>query len=82
MTTVGLRELRQQASELVRRVEGGEEVIITVAGRPSARLVPIAPRTWRSYSDVAELFSGPPDTRWESDRERIDQALRDPWTST
>lgn len=37
----GLRELRQNASELVRRVEAGGEVTITVAGRPSARLVPI-----------------------------------------
>ena len=80
MSTVGLRELRQQASELVRRVEGGEEVTITVAGRPSARLVPVAPQSWRSYADVAELFSGPPDTQWETDRERVDHALRDPWT--
>ncbi len=80
MSTVGLRELRQQASELVRRVEGGEEVTITVAGRPSARLVPVAPQSWRSYADVAEVFSGPSDSQWETDRERVDQALRDPWT--
>lgn len=39
---VGLRELRQNASELVRRVESGEEIEITVAGRPGARLVPSA----------------------------------------
>jgi len=43
VTTIGLRELRQQASELLRRVEGGEQVLITVAGRPSARLVPVSP---------------------------------------
>ncbi len=79
MSTVGLRELRQQASELVRRVEAGEEVTVTVAGRPSVRLVTAAPRTWRSWSDVAELFSGDADAEWESDRERIDQAVRDPW---
>ena len=53
---MGLRELRQQASELVRRVEAGEEVTITVAGRPSARLVPVAPHTWREWDEVAELF--------------------------
>ena len=39
---VGLRELRQNASELVRRLEEGEEIVITVAGRPGARLVPAA----------------------------------------
>lgn len=81
MGTVGLRELRQQASELLRRVEAGEEVTITVAGRPSARLVPIAPRTWRTYDDVADVFSGRPDPEWETDRDRIDQQLRDPWNA-
>ena len=81
MGTVGLRELRQQASELIRRVEAGEEVTITVAGRPSARLVPIVPQTWRTYDDVAEVFSGRPDSEWETDRDRIDQQLRDPWAA-
>jgi prevent-host-death family protein len=76
---VGLRELRQQASELVRRVEAGEEVTITVAGRPSARMVPIAPQTWRSHLDVAEVFRGAVDAEWATDRERIDDVIRDPW---
>lgn len=79
MAIVGLRELRQQASELVRRVEAGEEVTITVSGRPSARLVAVAPRTWRKWDDVAELFTGPADPCWERDRERVDEALIDPW---
>ncbi|WP_041775916.1 type II toxin-antitoxin system Phd/YefM family antitoxin [Blastococcus saxobsidens] len=79
MDVVGLRELRQQASELVRRVEAGEEVTITVAGRVSARLVPVPPRAWRRWSEVAELFTGPADPAWESDRARVDQELRDPW---
>lgn len=79
MSVVGLRELRQQASELVRRVEAGEEFTITVSGRPSARLVPIAPRAWRTYDEVADLFRGPADPDWESDRDQLDQHLRDPW---
>lgn len=81
MTVVGLRELRQHASELVRRVEAGEEVTITVAGRPSARMVPIAPQPWRTYSDMAEVFHGPADAEWATDRDRIDDALLVPWTS-
>lgn len=81
MSTVGLRELRQHASELVRRAEAGEEVTITVSGRPSARLVPIAPRAWRTYADIMDIFHGPADPDWAADRDRIDQGLRDPWTT-
>jgi len=79
VTEVGLRELRQNASELLRRVEAGEEVTITVAGRPSARLVPVAPRAWRSYDDIAGLFVGPADPDWPGDRDLVDGDLRDPW---
>lgn len=78
--TVGLRELRQAASELVRRVEAGEEITVTVAGRPSAKLVPVQPRRWRRWDDVAELFAGPSDDNWSADRELVDQAINDPWT--
>ena len=77
--TVGLKELRQNASELVRRAEAGEEFTITVSGRPSARLVPMSPMRWRSWGDVAELFSGPGDPGWEHDRELVADGLRDPW---
>lgn len=41
MTTVGVRELRQRASELLRLVEEGETVEITDRGRPVALLGPI-----------------------------------------
>ena len=41
MTTVGIRELRQRASELLRLVERGETVEITDRGRPVALLTPI-----------------------------------------
>ena len=81
MSIVGLRELRQEASDLVRRVEAGEEITITVAGRPSARLVAAAPERWRTWNKVQDLFRGPADTAWETDRERVDHAVRDPWTA-
>lgn len=79
VTVVGLRELRQQASELVRRVEAGEEVTITVAGRPTARLVPVTPRTWRTRDEIDDLFHGPTDPTWSHDRDRIEGRLTDPW---
>lgn len=39
-TVVGIRELRQNASALVRRVEAGETIEITDRGRPVAILSP------------------------------------------
>ena len=41
MSSVGVRELRQRASELLRRVEGGESIEITDRGRPVAVLAPL-----------------------------------------
>jgi prevent-host-death family protein len=41
MASVGVRELRQRASELLRRVEHGESIEITDHGRPVAVLVPV-----------------------------------------
>lgn len=41
MTSVGVRELRQRASALLRLVEQGETVEITDRGRPVALLSPV-----------------------------------------
>lgn len=79
MKSVGLRELRQEASELVREVEAGEEIMITVSGRPSARLVPIRPTQWRTWDEIADLFRGPADPSWQQDRDLLDDESRDPW---
>ncbi len=79
MGTVGLRELRQDAAELIRRVETGEQSDITVAGRLAARIVPVTPRRWQTWDVIAELFNGPPDTSWERDQELVDQSITNPW---
>ncbi len=44
MTQVGVRELRQRASELLRRVEAGETFEVTDRGRPIAVLGPLPQR--------------------------------------
>lgn len=76
---VGLRELRQNASDLVRRAEAGEVVTITVSGRAAAQLVPARRRRWRTYAEVAELFAGPDDGDWRVDRDVLDASPVDPW---
>ena len=41
--SVGIRELRQQASALLRRVVAGETIEVTDHGHPIARIVPLRP---------------------------------------
>ena len=41
MKSIGVRELRQRASEYLRQVEAGQTLEITARGRPVALLVPL-----------------------------------------
>lgn len=45
MRSIGIRELRQQASKYLRRVERGETIEVTDRGRPVALLVPVSRRS-------------------------------------
>lgn len=79
--TVGLRELRQSASELVRRAEAGETLTITVNGRPAAELGPVDRRQWRRWEDIAPIFARDGAGRsWDADRDLLDDEVRDPWS--
>lgn len=79
MEEVGLREVRQNASELVRRAQAGERLTITVSGRPAASLGPVEVASWVSWETVADVFAGPGDATWAADRGQLDGSLRDPW---
>ena len=46
MQSIGVRELRQNASRYLAQVARGESLEITQHGRPVARLVPIATDSW------------------------------------
>jgi prevent-host-death family protein len=72
--------MRQSASELVRRAQAGEQVTITVAGRPAAVLGPIGSRAWRRWDDIADVFAQPADQEWARDRDLLAQDIRDPWS--
>ena len=45
MIRAGIRELRQNASSLIRRVIEGETIEVTDRGRPVARIVPLHGRS-------------------------------------
>jgi len=53
MKAIGVRALRQRASEVLKLVEAGRTVEITTHGRPVARLVPIR-ATSRRHRLIAE----------------------------
>jgi prevent-host-death family protein len=52
MATVATRELRNDTASVLRRVQAGEEIIVTVNGKPVAQLVPL-PSTGRRWVPAA-----------------------------
>jgi len=52
-----LRESKTRLSELVQRAGRGEEVLITVRGKPSARLVPVGQAHFAMAEWMRELSS-------------------------
>ena len=80
MTMIPQKELRNNVGEVLRRAEAGEELTITVSGRPVARLVPIPPSPWVRSEDVADLWDLPPDpTLLDDIRGGFESEIRDPW---
>jgi prevent-host-death family protein len=58
MASVGVRELRQRASELLRRVQSGESIEITDRGRPVAVLAPLPEDPLERLRAAGELEGG------------------------
>lgn len=58
MESIGVRELRQNASRYLSRVAAGELIEITERGRPVARLVPITEDPWQDLINAGEVVPG------------------------
>lgn len=58
MVEVATRELRNDTAGVLRRVEAGETVVITVRGKPVADLVPHRPEgpRWMPRDEFLELL--------------------------
>ena len=81
MSTIGVRELRQKASEILREVEAGEAATVTVAGRPVARIVPIRAEQWTTWERIRQVFDTPTDRTWDDERRTFGASgLEDPWS--
>lgn len=82
MAIIPQRELRNNVSEVLRRAEAGERIVVTVDGRPVAELGPVAgarpTATMRTLRALA-----PPDDAWLADQQRLRDEERDgavdPW---
>jgi|DEB0MinimDraft_10_1074344.scaffolds.fasta_scaffold10276_4 prevent-host-death family protein len=65
MTEVPIRDLRNETSVLVQRAQAGEDIVITVRGVPTARLVPI-PQGRRTSFPGSEFFARLPSYQADS----------------
>lgn len=87
MEVVGIRELRQDASRVIRRVEeSGLEIEVTIQGRPAAVIRPFrwAERSRTIGSELlerrlADLQAGDHEWAEEVHQLREDDTLADPW---
>jgi prevent-host-death family protein len=64
MAQVGMHEAKTKLSQLVKRAEAGEDIVIARNGKPVVRLVPVAKTAsltavrgvWRGRVNIAEDF--------------------------
>jgi prevent-host-death family protein len=66
VASVNVHDAKTHFSELLKRVEGGEEILIARAGRPVAKLVPLRapdkprePGAWKGQVWIADDFDEP-----------------------
>jgi prevent-host-death family protein len=74
MSYIASRELRNDTAGVLRRVQHGDEVIITVRGEPVAEIIPIRKgrRRWIPRDELLDRLSHTkPDTALRDDLERI-----------
>ncbi|HEV3230245.1 MAG TPA: type II toxin-antitoxin system prevent-host-death family antitoxin [Solirubrobacteraceae bacterium] len=79
MATIPQKELRNNVGEVLRRAESGEQITITVAGRPVAQLGPAGRRTWVSGPALHALWHTPAPRRLAADIERFPASVGDPF---
>jgi prevent-host-death family protein len=79
MATIPQKELRNNVGEVLRRAEAGEQITITVAGRPVAQLGPAERRNWVNGPALRAVWHTPAPRGLATDVERFPAALGDPF---
>lgn len=81
-TDVPQRELRNNTASLLRRVEAGERLRITVHGHPIAELVPVdRAQRFVPFDELVRDLRGMmrPDDRLDEELRELDETPRDPF---
>jgi prevent-host-death family protein len=79
VATIPQKELRNNVAEVLRRAEAGEEITITVAGRPVAQLGPTTHRRWVAGPALRSIWRTPAPKTLNADLERFPASLADPF---
>lgn len=79
MATIPQKELRNNVAEVLRRAEAGEELTITVAGRPVAQLGPAPKRRWVQGEALKRVWDTPAPEDFMRDLEGFPGGLADPF---
>jgi prevent-host-death family protein len=76
---VNMHEAKTHLSKLVERVEGGEEIVISRAGKPAAKLVPMpqAKPGKRKLGGWEGKFEMPSDEEWEQMDKEIEEMFEE-----
>lgn len=79
MDFIQQKELRNQIGEVLRRVEAGEHLTVTVSGRPVAELTPANRRRWVAGGALAAVWRGPAPHGLDEDLGLLAADLVDPY---
>lgn len=81
MDTIPQKELRNNVGDVLRRVEAGETLTVTVAGRPAAQLSPLRPRQWVSGAGLRAVWASAAPENMTEDLRRFPAGLEDPFAT-
>lgn len=80
--TIAQRELRNNISSVLRAAQAGETFMVTVHGRPVARLVPPGdgdPRVDVDRETVRRILAQPIDGDLAADLDAVEEPVGNPW---
>ena len=81
MDSIPQKQLRNDVGAVLRRVEAGEALTVTVAGRPVAELRPACRRRWITGAALTDVWHGPTPRGLDEDLARLGAGLTDPYGS-